>query len=209
MSCEVHVEPIPLDGETNMARDAAMLQAAVDDGRCQLRIYEWASPTISLGYFQKPESVPTEFAELPCVRRLSGGGAILHDYDLTYSCAIPAGHPRAARPTELYDLVHDQIVKVLLEHGCHVKPRGSAAMKLADEPFLCFYRSDPHDLVLGEHKVVGSAQRRRKGAILQHGSLLLRASEHAPDLLGLADLVQLSKCPVVSSELAEEISYVL
>lgn len=78
-----------------------------------------------------------------------------------------------------------------------------------DEPFLCFQRCDPHDLVLGGQKVLGSAQRRRKGAILQHGSLLLRGSPHAPHLLGLTDLMGLDKCPVLAADLAAAIFEIL
>lgn len=209
MSCEVLVEPHPLDGETNMARDAEMLQSAVDDNRCRLRIYEWDQPTISLGYFQKPDSVPAEFSELPCVRRLSGGGAILHHDELTYSCALPAQHPRASRPTELYDVVHEQIIRVIRNSRiAEIEARGTVESGL-NEPFLCFLRQDPHDLVFGSHKVLGSAQRRRKGSVLQHGSLLLRASPFAKHLPGILDLGGLVECSVLAKELSIAISSVL
>ena len=56
------------------------------------------------------------------------------------------------------------------------------------QPFLCFSRGDSRDILLNGHKIVGSAQRRRKGAVLQHGSILLRASEFASEFPGIADL---------------------
>jgi len=207
--CELIIEPKPLDGETNMSRDAAMLQSAVDDGKCALRLYEWDRPTLSLGYFQKPEIIPSEFDQLPTVRRISGGGAILHHHELTYACAIPARHTLASDPTSLYRVIHDRIVAVLAEFDFNVCSRGQVAIRQLNEPFLCFLREDPHDLVIDGHKVLGSAQRRRKGAVLQHGSLLLRESEFAPGLPGLLDLANLKKCPLVVDRLGIGISSLL
>ena len=77
--------------------------------------------------------------------------------------------------------------------------------KLAAEPFLCFGRGDEHDLVVGAYKVLGSAQRRRRGAVVQHGSLLLAASEHAPQFPGIADLVPDFDAAGLADELAEVI----
>ena len=61
------------------------------------------------------------------------------------------------------------------------------------EPFLCFSRGDARDIVLGQHKVLGSAQRRRRGAVLQHGSLLLALSEFAPEFPGLRELTSFER----------------
>jgi len=62
------------------------------------------------------------------------------------------------------------------------------ANQQSDSAFLCFTRGDPNDVMLGGHKILGSAQRRRRGAILQHGSLMWRASEYAPELPGICNL---------------------
>jgi lipoate-protein ligase A len=78
-------------------------------------------------------------------------------------------------------------VEWLSEFGVAVAPRGHDSSR-PDEPFLCFLREAAPDLVVNRHKVLGSAQRRRRGAVLQHGSLLLRASEYAPELIGLSEL---------------------
>jgi lipoate-protein ligase A len=207
-SCELIIEPNPLDGDVNMARDAAMLQSAVDQKQCSLRFYQWDRPTLSLGYFQRPEIIPTEFSQLPYVRRLSGGGAILHHHELTYACAIPATHDLARNPTGIYQAIHDQIVAVLREFGFNIRTRGRSE-KQQDEPFLCFRRQDPHDLIVGSHKVLGSAQRRRKGAVLQHGSLLLSESEFASGLPGLLDWSDLKKCPLVVEPLGHAIASLL
>ncbi len=187
-----------------MAVDEALLEAAVAVGLSAVRVYRWAEPTISLGYFQAQHagaatlihetppggsfdpSHPT--GSLPVVRRLSGGGAILHDRELTYSLVVPAAHPLAREPGALYTLAHERIIDLLAELGVRAQLRGQAR-PAGPEPFFCFGRVDPRDIVIGTDKIVGSAQRRRHGAILQHGALLLEHSPFAPEYAGLFDLV--------------------
>jgi len=184
-----------------MAVDELLLEQAVVSGTCALRWYRWDRPTISLGHFQDPRHVSEmpELATLPIVRRLSGGGAIVHDCELTYSCGVPAAHPLAVAPRELYTLVHEAIIGVLRPLGVAAQFRGAPDSSRASE-FLCFGRGDSFDVVIGPHKVLGSAQRRRKGAILQHGSLVIGRSTFAPQFPGINDL---SPRPVVPLTLVE------
>ena len=183
------VEDEPCDGATNMARDAALLEAAAA-GETTLRVYRWAVPTLSLGHFQKtlPANLPERLRNLPTVRRLSGGGAILHHHEWTYAVAVPRSHPLARRPETLYDAVHAALIAALAVQGVSASLRGTSDRD-ADANFLCFSRGDPRDVLVAGQKIVGSAQRRRRGAVLQHGSVLLRASEFAPQLPGLFDLL--------------------
>ncbi|MDA0284133.1 MAG: biotin/lipoate A/B protein ligase family protein [Planctomycetota bacterium] len=185
----LHVEPEPCSGTWNMATDEYLLEAAITDHLKAVRLYRWEEATISLGYFQdaNDESLSTAFRDLPVVRRLSGGGAILHDRELTYSFVLPADDPLATEPTELYGHIHLAIIDVLRSHHVDCAMRGEART-LDDEPFLCFVRGDRHDILCAGHKIVGSAQRRRKGAVLQHGSILLEHSHHATQIPGLRDL---------------------
>lgn len=183
---------VGLDGTSsgvwNMAFDEALLNAAVESGFCALRFYAWDQPTVTLGHFQPPDDpiLNLRFPTLPRIRRLSGGGAILHDRELTYSCVVPADHPLARNPGSIYDEVHARIVAVLTDLGVSCGLRGSQLVE--PEPFLCFGRGDARDIILNGHKIVGSAQRRRRGAILQHGSILLSASLHAPEFPGIQEL---------------------
>ena len=171
-----------------MAVDAALLDSAVAGAGATVRIYRWREPTVSLGYFQSPDALEgTPFAKLPRVRRLSGGGAILHDDEITYSCALPAGHPLAAVPSQLYRRVAHAVSDLLTSLGASANPRGTPQAP-ASEPFLCFGRGDPNDVVSHGRKIMGSEQRRRRGAVLQHGALLLRTSELTPEYAGLHDL---------------------
>ena len=183
------VEPDAQSGSRNMAIDEFLLESAIGSGLAAVRIYRWETATVSLGYFQDVDAFRTSgnLSSLPAVRRLSGGGAILHDREITYSCVLPAGSPLLREPSVVYRIVHEAILDILSEIGVTAGMRGSDH-KLADEPFLCFVRGDRNDILCDGHKVVGSAQRRRRGAVLQHGSVLLETSPHAPDIPGILDL---------------------
>lgn len=184
-------------GVWNMAMDEALLEAAATDGIGTVRIYRWELPTVSLGYFQKNE-VHESISHLPRVRRLTGGGAILHHHEITYSCTLPASHSAAEKTEELYDVVHETIIRCLEPYGVFLSPRGitqHAEGGFHAQPFLCFGRQDARDLVRDGHKVLGSAQRRRRGAILQHGSLILRQSKFAPEFVGLQGVSPEAKLP--------------
>jgi lipoate-protein ligase A len=161
---------------------------------------------LSLGYFQKIDDFEAEprFAGQAVVRRPTGGGAIWHEADLTYALAIPATHPLARRHVELYALVHEAIARALRDFNAPANRRGATdridqktieGTQFGARPFLCFTDRDPSDIILFDHKIVGGAQRRRRGAVLQHGSLLLRSSSRVPELPGLADLMPLSPQP--------------
>jgi lipoate-protein ligase A len=178
------------DGPAQMALDGAILEAVSEaPDAAVLRTYAWSPATLSLGYFQPaaPIDGDSRFARVPMVRRTTGGGAIWHDRELTYSLVLPRSHPASARPQALYEAVHGALVAALAAEGIPARRRGPQPAG-AVRPFLCFTDRDPDDIVVGSAKVVGSAQRRRPGAVLQHGSLLLGASPVTPELPGIAEL---------------------
>lgn len=177
-----------------MEQDETLLQqVSTDDRQAFVRIYRWSKPTVSLGYFQQTnDSVDPRISGCDRVKRVTGGGAILHDQELTYSCVVPSTHRVRSNPIQLYELVHTAIIELLRSLGVDSSMRKDVAGwtegTTADEPFLCFLRSDPRDVVLRGYKILGSAQRRRRGTILQHGSILLRASPLTPEVVGICDL---------------------
>lgn len=180
-------------GPANMALDQALLDAADADPKAAVfRTYTWTEPTLSLGYFQHHEDVAADrrWDGLAVVRRPSGGGALLHDQELTYALIIPRTHPLAVRPSALYRTVHAAIAERLNALGVPAQRRGETDRSASDRrrPFLCFLDQDPEDLLIAGSKIVGSAQRRRPDAVLQHGSILARRSVATPELPGLAEL---------------------
>jgi|CXWL01.1.fsa_nt_gi lipoate-protein ligase A len=162
-----------------MARDEAMLiEVGNKSAPPTLRLYQWSPPTISLGYFQKYadyEALPAPAGELPVVRRLTGGGAILHDLELTYSIALPMGHELLKDgANRLYELAHDAVIAALGELRLATARCGeSDDSGAARGPFFCFERRHCYDVLLGGDKIAGSAQRRTRQGILQHGSIML------------------------------------
>jgi lipoate-protein ligase A len=175
-----------------MGTDLALLEVASETtGPAIVRTYTWSEPTLSLGYFQAAAEAAAEprWRGVELVRRPTGGGAIWHDRELTYSVILPRTHPAAARVETLYRVVHTAIVGTLESSGVRLARRGGSHGGIVrSRPFLCFLDADPEDLVIGPHKVVGSAQKRRPGAVLQHGSILLGASPRTPELPGIEDL---------------------
>jgi lipoyl(octanoyl) transferase len=201
-------------GAANMALDEALLEWV--SGRpdaVYLRTYGWLEPTLSLGYFQRQSeaAAAVRWQAVPLVRRATGGGAIWHDRELTYAIILPAHHPQARPSTALYRSVHAAIAATLREQGLMACRRAAldpephrAGERPPHRPFLCFTDRDPEDIVAGSYKVVGSAQRRHAGAILQHGSILLHHSDRTPELLGVCDLAGVSQDPRFWSGLVQE-----
>jgi lipoate-protein ligase A len=186
--CRLIVDHQPASGTWNMAVDEALLESAVGGGPCTLRWYRWEQATLSLGYFQTDSAARNDprFGGLPVVRRLSGGGAIIHDHEWTYSCTLPARHELARDARQLYARVHNAVIRALGALGMVAEVRGTTDGSRGNE-FLCFARRDDFDVVMGGQKVLGSAQRRRKGAVLQHGSLVLQASRWTREFSGVFD----------------------
>ena len=188
------------DGPANMALDQAMLEAAARDESAYLRFYGWSEPTLSLGYFQRFAEVRVDprWQGRPIVRRPTGGGAIWHHHEITYAIAVPPTSAHVRPNTALYRAVHGAIAELLAERGIPARRRGeegAARGAVAERPLLCFTGSDPEDIVGIGHKWVGSAQRRREGAVLQHGSVLLARSPDVPELLGVCDVADVPASP--------------
>lgn len=195
LECRLIVDE-PADGAWNMAVDETLLQTADEHHLATLRFYRWIEPTLSLGYFQPYVARALHPASLTCpvVRRSTGGGAIVHDQELTYSFSFPL-LGGATDSTVWYRVFHETLIQVFacIEPSIHVAQWSTAKLDAPackhtqgplPEPFLCFQRRSAEDVVVGPWKIAGSAQRKRRGAILQHGSVLLRRSPAAPELPG-------------------------
>ena len=140
------------------------------------RCYGWSTPTISFGRNEAtlgrfdPESVAAAGAE--AVRRMTGGRALFHTREVTYSVAFPLGEHVAWRAA--YDMVNRLLVAALRSLGVEadIVPHGAGSAVAPNGP-LCFHRPSPGEVVVGNAKLAGSAVWRERGAFLQHGSILL------------------------------------
>jgi lipoate-protein ligase A len=161
-------------GPWNMGCDEALLASAATGGSPTLRLYAWRGSWLSIGYAQPLERAYLERcarAGVGVVRRATGGRAVLHGADLTYAVAAPEAQlPAGLRAT--YELLAGALLAALGRLGVEAeRSTGSAS-----GAFDCFAGPAADELCVGARKLVGSAQRRGGGGVLQHGSLRL-----APD----------------------------
>lgn len=180
------------EGAWNMAADEVLLQTAAS-GIASFRLYGWSKPTLSLGYFQTSASCRaySRLGELAWVRRPSGGAALVHHLEVTYALALPAGafwqNTGESWLRRMHIVLADALASLAIETtmcGEHEEK------KLGD--ILCFLHHTPGDLRIGEAKIAGSAQRKQRGALTQHGSILLAASPWTPHLPGIRELAGVS-----------------
>lgn len=180
----------PADACTNMAADELLAAEADRRGCLVVRLYGWTPAGVSLGAFQEIAAARgrSDVAGLPLVRRPSGGGAIVHGTDLTYAAALPRAHAWGTAAQSLYDAFHAALVAELHDRGVAARQHRRSGPDDRDAAFLCFDRRAEGDVVVApagsspaaaDPKILGSAQRRLAGVVLQHGSLLLRANPAA------------------------------
>ena len=202
-------------GAWNLALDDAIF-SCVRERRSPptLRFYAWSAPTLSIGYGQEPAGeIDLDACRrrgVTVLRRSTGGRAVLHDREITYSVAVPAGTaPFGSGLDAAYRAVAAGLVAGLRRLGVDARaapsPRGQGR---AGRHPGCFAAVARHEIAVGGRKLVGSAQRRSAGAFLQHGSILLEGHAGAlgallrggapPDggMVGLAELLE--PCPAPS-----------
>lgn len=170
----------------NMGLDEALLLDP--EAPPTARFYSWKPDALSLGYFQKYEEVAGTDRAGVVVRRITGGGAIHHTGELTYSLTAPMSHEVFGGTIgESYQRIHRAIAKALADYGVEATLRGKDR-ELASEQTgsgMCFHKSSCEDLVWNERKGVGSAQRRKNGRVLHHGSIKLETSPLEGDIATL------------------------
>ncbi|MBK7874589.1 MAG: lipoate--protein ligase family protein [Planctomycetes bacterium] len=164
------------DPSFNMGLDEALLES--HESPPTFRFYSWKPDTLSLGYFQKIADVPGLEKAGAVVRRITGGGAIHHVKELTFSIAASLDHPLYRGPVgESYARVHGALIDALRAAGVEGSLRGGSALESDVEGTgMCFHKSTPLDIAWGGRKGIGSAQRRKAGRVLHHGSIKLGSS---------------------------------
>ncbi len=168
----------------NMALDSVMWNIAkAKPDTAILRFYTWKPSGVSLGANQKPENiVDVEFCKeinIPVVARITGGSAIFHDKEITYSFSATNDEEFFPGPMSSYEKICGALKSGLKNLGIDVGWRG---ISIGKEPSLtnrdCFSLSTRHDLVIDGKKIIGSAQRKDRTSFLQHGSLLIDIQRH-------------------------------
>lgn len=161
------------DGVTNMATDAALMAHARRTGAATLRLYGWDRPTLSLGRHERARDVfdagRIAAAGVGLVRRPTGGRALLHHREVTYSVTAPDVAPLG----ESYRAINRLLLEALARLGVSARPAERVGRPLRPEGSACFAEPAAGELVVDGAKLVGSAQLREEGALLQHGSILI------------------------------------
>ena len=157
----------------NMAIDDVFFHKAIEDqDTAIIRFFKFNKACISIGKNQKLDSLPINISnsELEIVRRPTGGGAVIHRDDLCYSIVIPEYYlGKHASLLRSYSLITDGLKSGFQLCGVNVEYGTDDTNKV--EP-LCFNKALPYELAIHGEKLVGSAQRRAKGILLQQGSIM-------------------------------------
>jgi lipoate-protein ligase A len=152
----------------NMAIDEVLLSSRVP----VLRFYQWKPCAVSIGRYQDLDDIDLEYCtenSIDIVRRITGGKAVLHEKELTYSFVIDKElMPRST--IESYKIISSAIIQGLRVLGLNPE-MNSSRIKNRENP-VCFQETSFNELTINRKKFVGSAQVRKKGKLFQHGSIL-------------------------------------
>lgn len=187
----------------NMAIDEALLTSKLP----VLRLYGWKPAGLSIGYFQSTKDLNFKNLKkhkIDLVRRLTGGDAVLHDKELTYSFIIDEDlMPKEV--IESYKIISKGILTALDIIG--LKAKMNQETKKNKKSAICFINPSYYELVINNKKIVGSAQKRINGKLLQHGSVLLDIDiKKLTSLFNINTLIN-DKITSINKELNKKINY--
>jgi lipoate-protein ligase A len=158
-----------------MALDHALMGRARHTRETVLRVYSWAAPVLSLGRNQRAAGVydDLELAHrgIGVVRRPTGGRALLHHREITYSVTAPASDDDGLRAT--YGRVNELLLRALEQLGVPASLAQPTSRSALPSALPCFAEPAAGEIVAAGGKLVGSAQWREHGALLQHGSIVV------------------------------------
>jgi len=158
-----------------MARDEALMERARETGEAVFSVYSWSKPTLSLGRNQvakdKYDLDAISRAGVDIVRRPTGGRALLHHHEVTYSVTAPANDDVSLHDS--YERINRILIAGLQKLGVDVRESHTDARTPQPGELPCFAEPAEGELVTNDGKLVGSAQVREEGALLQHGSILI------------------------------------
>lgn len=183
-SWHLWTDATPRPGYTNMAVDLALLDRTDRSGESWLRLYQWKPHCLSFGRHEpaarRYDAGRIQRLGLNTVRRPTGGRAVWHAHELTYAVTTPTQCFTTA--ASAYIEIHDMLRQALASIGV----QGSLAPRLRRaglEAGSCFSSAAGGEVLVHDHKVVGSAQLRRQTCLLQHGSIILQGNQSLVDSL--------------------------
>ena len=163
------------EGSLNMALDSQLLQQLREEEQVFLRFYTWCPATVSIGLFQKWQQ-QQQHSPYPVVRRPTGGKAVLHLLDVSYSFVGPlSGFGNSV--LETYFLVSQGLIKGLELLGIPAEFL-PAPLPTKEDPSSCFVHLSGHEVGVAGKKLIGSAQARKPWGFLQHGSIMVEPIYH-------------------------------
>lgn len=209
------------NGAMNMAIDEAIM-IAYKEGKSKptLRFYTWSPHCLTIGYFQNLEKevdlVKCNELNIDCVRRATGGRAVLHQNELTYSIVVGEDNELMDKSINAsYKFISQGIAKGLEIEGIKID-KLSTGERISREKLsaACFNAHASYEITINNKKIVGSAQHRKDGVILQHGSIVLNFNVNDlyeviktknPEIKERAKRFTLSKASGIENELGKNI----
>lgn len=168
------------DGARNMSVDEAILASfAQNSSMPVLRLYGWDPPALSIGRFQKSrDEIDLESCHkdgVPLIRRITGGGALYHADELTYSMVCsPEQIPAALSVKDSFRILTGFLINFYCRLGLNASyavDTVSESERLGERTSFCFAGKETYDILVNGSKIGGNAQRRMKNIIFQHGSI--------------------------------------
>ncbi len=170
------------DAYTNMAIDEALFRKFYENKITPtLRIYNWKPASLSIGYFQDPDKelniAKCKNENIPLVRRITGGGTIFHDQELTYSLVCSNKDLGTDDVKNSFKILCSFIISTYKRLG--LRPQFAKEANLSKKnptgfSSFCFASNEEYDILIRGRKIGGNAQRRRKHVVFQHGSIPLK-----------------------------------
>ena len=207
LAWQLWLDDSPRPGWSNMAYDSALLDRAAR-GEAVLRIYQWAPWCLSFGRHEpalrRYDQEAIRARGLDTVRRPTGGRAVWHAEELTYAVAAPAsafGDLRRA-----YRLIHTMLQEAVTSLGARVVLAPVPAAPLTLDAGACFASPAGGEVMTSDGKLVGSAQFRQNGALLQHGSLLLDGDQQIVSEVARGATAD-ARCTTLSRALSRPIGF--
>jgi lipoyl(octanoyl) transferase len=182
------LDPDGSPGAVNMGIDQSLLDVAAQSGTATLRLYRWDPPCLSFGRNEAAalhyDRARIEQLGIDVVRRPTGGRAVWHEHEVTYAVAAPIETFGSLR--DAYHGIHERLAVALRSLGADAtlapdrrftRPPLHPTAASPDRPGSCFAAPVGGEIMVRGRKLVGSAQVRQRGALLQHGSILLAGSQ--------------------------------